>query len=39
MKTTNISLPDALKPFVDTQVSTAGYGIFSEYVHQLIRRD
>lgn len=39
MTTMNISLPDILKQFVDTQVSTAGYGTSSEYVRQLIRRD
>jgi antitoxin ParD1/3/4 len=35
----NISLPDALKPFVDEQVSQRGYGTSSEYVRELIRRD
>jgi len=35
----NISLPDALKAFVDTQVSERGYGTSSEYVRELIRRD
>ena len=39
MTTMNISLPDALKQFVDSQVATAGYGTSSEYVRQLIRRD
>ncbi len=39
MSTMNISLPDALKEFVDNQVSTAGYGTSSEYVRDLIRRD
>ncbi len=39
MTTMNISLPDSLKQFVDTQVATAGYGTSSEYVRQLIRRD
>jgi antitoxin ParD1/3/4 len=39
MTTMNISLPDALKDFVDQQVSTAGYGTSSEYVRELIRRD
>jgi antitoxin ParD1/3/4 len=39
MTTMNISLPDALKQFVDLQVATAGYGTSSEYVRQLIRRD
>jgi len=35
----NISLPDALKCFVDEQVSQGGYGTSSEYVRELIRRD
>lgn len=39
MTTMNISLPDTLKQFVDSQVATAGYGTSSEYVRQLIRRD
>lgn len=39
MSTTNISLPDTLKSFVDEQVSARGYGTSSEYVRELIRRD
>lgn len=39
MTTMNISLPDALKEYVDQRVSTAGYGTASEYVRELIRRD
>ena len=39
MGTMNISLPDALKSFVDEQVSARGYGTSSEYVRELIRRD
>ena len=35
----NISLPEALKSFVDDQVSTRGYSTSSEYVRELIRRD
>lgn len=35
----NISLPDALKSFVDEQVDQRGYGTSSEYVRELIRRD
>jgi len=35
----NISLPQALKSFVDEQVSTRGYGTSSEYVRDLIRKD
>ncbi|MGB3411215.1 MAG: type II toxin-antitoxin system ParD family antitoxin [Microthrixaceae bacterium] len=39
MTTMNVSLPDDLKQFVDTQVSRGGYGSTSEYVRELIRRD
>lgn len=39
MATMNISLPDALKAFVDEQVVGRGYGASSEYVRELIRRD
>lgn len=39
MSTINISLPDALKNFVDTQVSQGQYGTSSEYVRELIRKD
>lgn len=39
MSTMNISLPDALKSFVDEQVVQRGYGTSSEYVRELIRKD
>lgn len=39
MSTMNISLPDALKDFVDAQVSQRGYGTSSEYIRELIRKD
>ena len=39
MSTMNISLPDALKAFVDEQVSQRGFGTSSEYVRELIRKD
>ena len=39
MTTMNISLPDALKAFVDEQVVGHGYGTVSEYVRELIRKD
>ncbi len=39
MSTMNISLPDALKSFVDVQVAHRGYGTSSEYVCELIRKD
>ncbi len=35
----NISLPDALKSFVDEQVQRGGYGTVSEYIRELVRRD
>lgn len=39
MTTMNISLPDALKSFVDAQVTERGYSTSSEYVRELIRTD
>lgn len=39
MSTLNISLPEALKSFVDEQVAARGYGTSSEYVRELIRKD
>ncbi len=35
----SISLPEALKAFVDQQVSGRGYSTNSEYVRELIRKD
>lgn len=39
MATMNVSLPEALKEFVDSKVAEANYGTASEYVRELIRRD
>ena len=39
MATMNISLPDALKAFVDAQVAERGYGTSSEYMRELLRRE
>ena len=39
MTTMNISLPEALKNYVDDQVSEQGYRTSSEYVRELIRKD
>ncbi len=39
MNTINISLPELLKHFVDTQVSSGTYESASEYVVRLIRAD
>ena len=35
----NVSLPDALRAFVEGQVNHGRYGSASEYVRELIRRD
>jgi antitoxin ParD1/3/4 len=39
MGTMNVSLPDPLREFVERQVRSGGYGISSESVRELIRRD
>ena len=39
MSTMHISLPDALRDFVNDQVNGHGYTTASEYVRALIRRD
>ena len=39
MSTMNVSLPEALKEFVENQVSARGYSTSSEYVRELIRKD
>ena len=39
METMNISLPPALKEYVDAQVSTGNFSTVSEYIRQLIRED
>ncbi|MFV0643759.1 MAG: type II toxin-antitoxin system ParD family antitoxin [Sphingomonadaceae bacterium] len=39
MSTMNISLPDALKAYIDQQVTVRGYSTSSEYVRELIRKD
>ncbi|NWA25619.1 type II toxin-antitoxin system ParD family antitoxin [Pseudomonas gingeri] len=39
MSPMNISLPNALKTFIDDQVSQRGYSTSSEYVRELIRKD
>jgi len=35
----NISLPEALKSFVDEQVTRRSHGSSSEYIRELIRKD
>lgn len=39
MTTMNISLPENLKGFVDSQVEAGGYSTSSEYIRELIRQD
>lgn len=39
MATMNISLPDALKSWVEAQTRTGRYSNSSDYVRDLIRRD
>jgi antitoxin ParD1/3/4 len=39
MATMNISLPDALKAWVEEQVATGRYGNSSDYIRDLLRRD
>jgi antitoxin ParD1/3/4 len=39
MSTMNISLPAALKDFVDHEVQRGDYASSSEYVRELIRKD
>ena len=35
----NVSLPDAMKEWVEAQVQTGRYGNSSDYVRDLLRRD
>jgi antitoxin ParD1/3/4 len=39
MSTMNISLPETLKSFVDSQVAECDYSSSSEYLRELIRKD
>ena len=39
MSTMNISLPESLKTFIDSQVAERGYATSSEYIRELVRRD
>jgi antitoxin ParD1/3/4 len=39
MGTMNVSLPDAMRDYVEQQVATRGYGTSSEYLRDLIRQD
>lgn len=39
MSTMNISLPETLRSFVDSQVSEGDYGSSSEYMRELLRKE
>lgn len=39
MATMNVSLPDAMKEWVEAQTRTGRYGNASDYVRDLIRKD
>ena len=39
MSTMNISLPDELRSFVDSQVSGGDYTSSSEYMRELLRKE
>jgi len=39
MSTMNISLPESLRDFVDSQVSNGDYGSSSEYMRELLRKE
>ena len=39
MTSLNISLPDALKAYVEGQVASGDWGTPSEYIRELIRQD
>lgn len=39
MATMNVSLPDQMKAWVETQANSGRYGNVSDYVRDLIRRD
>lgn len=39
MTTLNISLPDAMRKWIEDQLEGGGYGNASEYIRELIRED
>jgi len=39
MTTMNISLPDAMRAFVEQKVASGGYSTASEYIRELVRAD
>ncbi len=39
MKSMNISLPDSMRTYVESQVASGSYSTASEYFRQLVRAD
>jgi len=39
MTTLNISLPDAMREFIESRVTEGGFSTASEYIRELIRED
>ncbi len=39
MSTMNISMPESLRSFVDSQVTDGDYGSSSEYMRELLRKE
>jgi antitoxin ParD1/3/4 len=39
MRTVNISLPDPMRDFIESQVTEGLYGSISDYIRTLIRED
>ena len=39
MATMNVSMPDAMKAWVESQAESGQYGNVSDYIRDLIRRD
>ena len=39
MTTLNISLPDTMKAYIDSQVINRGYSTSEEYLRDLVRKD
>ena len=39
MATLNVSLPDAMRAWIDTQIETGEYANASDYIRDLIRHD
>lgn len=37
MRSMNISLPDSMKSFVESEVASGGYGTASEFIRELLR--